>query len=136
LAEDGASLTERGAHRRAISDEEITALWESRPVRDGAHRSYIYIDEEDIVEGTELPLFTIEASRYGLLRQLERMADGDAGLPARIAGLAPELARETEMRRREDAAFYARRSCAARADVPQTPDVLVGPLMHLFNSRR
>jgi hypothetical protein len=134
-AEDAAPAA-GGAHRRAVSDDEITALWEGRPVRSTAHRSYIYIDEEDILEGTELPLYTIEASRYGALRQLERMTDGDAGVAARIADLAPELARETEMRRREDAAFYARRSCAARSDTPQTPDVVVGPLMSLFNSRR
>lgn len=113
-----------GLHRRALSEDEISALWEGRTSPNAAHRSYIFIDEEEIVEGTELPLFRVEASRYGGLRQLERMAKGDAGLAARIADLAPELARETEMSRRADAAFYSRRSCAARRDTPESPGLV------------
>lgn len=131
-----ASAERGGAHHRALSDDEITVLWDSRPVRNAAHRGYIFIDEEDIVEGTELPLYRVESSRYGVLRQLERMAVGDPGLAARIADLAPELARETEMRRREEAAFYTRRSGGARRDTPEHPDVVVGPAQAFLSSRR
>lgn len=83
------------------------------------------------MEGNELPLYLIESSRYGALRQLERMADGDPGVAARIADLAPELARETEIMRRADAAFWSRCSVAARSDVPQTPN-LIGPAVGLI----
>jgi len=125
-----------GVHRRAVSDEEITALWEARPPRAAAHRGYIFIDEEDIVDVAELPLFRIEGSRYGPLRSLERMTDGDPGQAARIADLAPELARETEMMLRADRAFYSRRSAAARRDTPDHPDVVAGPILSLFGRGR
>lgn len=135
-AADQTATVPGGARLRALSDDEVQALWENRPVRSATHRSYIFIDEDDIVEGNELPLFRVESSRYGALRQLERMADGDPGAAARIADLAPELARETEMSRRANAAFYSRRSAAARRDTPDHPDVVVGPLMSLFGRGR
>lgn len=131
----GADLEQGTATRqnRAFDAEEIQALWERRPVREAAHRRYIFIDEEDIVEGTELPEYRIEADRYGPMRQLQRMVHGDAALAARIADLAPDLAAETIYRSRHDAAFFTARPGVAR-DVPQTPD-LVGPLVQSLRSR-
>ena len=123
-----------GFQRRAITDEEIEALWAAGPVRRAAHRSYIYIDEEDIVEGDELPVFRVEASRLGYLRRLQRLARGDPGLHDRIADLAPELARETEWQRRSNESFYARRPGVAR-DVPD-PGNLLAPLVEFVRSRR
>ncbi len=122
-----------GLQRRAFDAEEIATLWERRAARDAPHRRYIFIDEDEIVEGTVLPEYRIEASRHGTLRQLERMVRGDAALAARIADLAPELAAETEYRRRHDAAFYSARPGVAR-DVPPTPD-LVGPLVQFIRQR-
>ncbi len=135
LADAGGQGAAGGSRRRVLSDEEVAAFWEKTPTRVAAHRSYIFIDEADIVEGNELPLYRIEASRHGSRRQLERMVGGDAGLAARIADLAPELARETTMRQRSEQAFFSGRSSAARRDVPDTPDVVVGPLMSLFGRR-
>jgi len=135
LADAGGPGAADGAKRRVLSDEEVAALWERTPARVAAHRSYIFIDEADIVEGNELPLYRIEASRHGPRRQLERMGGGDAGLAARIADLAPELARETTMRGRSEEAFFSGRSSGARRDVPDTPDVVVGPLLGLFGRR-
>ena len=122
-----------GTRRRTLAEDEIAAWWENKPVRTAAHRSYIFIDEEDIVEGTELPLYRIEASRYGRQRALERMVRGDRGLPQRIVDLNPELARVTEFDRRAQSAFYARRPGVSR-DAPD-PGNILGPLLSLLRSK-
>lgn len=123
-----------GFQRRALSDEEIEALWAAGPVRGSAHRHYIFIDEDEILEADELPVFRVEASRLGYLRRLQRLARGDPGLSERLADLAPDLVRAAEWDRRSSESFYARRPGVAR-DVPD-PGNLLAPVLEFIRSRR
>lgn len=123
-------------HRRAISDEEIEALWKSHPPRSTAHRGYIFIDEEDIVEEYELPVFRVEAQRFGPRGRLERMAGEDRGAALRIAELDPRLARETLMHARREYDFFAKRSPGVARDVGGTQAFVFTPSFERFKARR
>lgn len=130
-ATSGAASRESPPRTRSFSETEIQAWWTSGPPRSEAHRGYIFIDEDEIIEAFELPVFRIEAARGMARDRIARMLEGDEAVRARAVDLAPSLARETEWRRRAESAFYSRRP-GRGSDVPQTPDVLVGPLTQLL----